>query len=193
MFPHAGNVVVFNPPKSAPPGLLRKGEDACKAILRNHFFQEITPKLYTNYFQYLYTNLNTFDEPEFYNHLVKDASDFTFKFKTFAQKFNLIDSLSQKSIVVWYENKSTGNKSFDLIEKLRNAGPSKGLFRKLQRFIVNVPYDEKNPNNMFNRIQRNNYIELIQGYWVQSDPILYKPGLGLLGNESDWISGSGVV
>jgi len=193
LFPNIGNVVVFNPPKQAPPGLLRKGEDACKAIIRNQSYQELTPRLYTDYFKYLYTNLNTFDEPEFYNHLVKDASDFTFQFRTFAQKFNLIDSMAQKSIVVWYENKNTGSNSFDLIEKLKYAGPSKNLIRKLQRFIVNVPYDEKNPNNMFNRIQKNNYIEPIHGYWIQSDSILYKPGLGLLGNESDWIIGNGVV
>ncbi|OGU81276.1 MAG: hypothetical protein A2455_05350 [Ignavibacteria bacterium RIFOXYC2_FULL_35_16] len=101
--------------------------------------------------------------------------------------------MAQKSIVVWYENKNTGSNSFDLIEKLKYAGPSKNLIRKLQRFIVNVPYDEKNPNNMFNRIQKNNYIEPIHGYWIQSDSILYKPGLGLLGNESDWIIGNGVV
>jgi len=193
LFPNIGNVVVFNLPKQAPPGLLRKGEDACKAIIRNQSYQELTPRLYTDYFKYLYTNLNTFDEPEFYNHLVKDASDFTFQFRTFAQKFNLIDSMAQKSIVVWYENKNTGSNSFDLIEKLKYAGPSKNLIRKLQRFIVNVPYDEKNPNNMFNRIQKNNYIEPIHGYWIQSDSILYKPGLGLLGNESDWIIGNGVV
>ncbi|HAB53892.1 MAG TPA: CRISPR-associated helicase/endonuclease Cas3, partial [Ignavibacteriales bacterium] len=93
LFPNIGNVVVFNPPKQAPPGLLRKGEDACKAIIRNQSYQELTPRLYTDYFKYLYTNLNTFDEPEFYNHLVKDASDFTFQFRTFAQKFNLIDSM----------------------------------------------------------------------------------------------------
>jgi len=193
LFPKPGNVVVFNPPKPSPPGLLRKGEDACKAIIRNQSYQELTPKLYTDYFKYLYTNLNTFDEPEFYNHLVKDASDFTFQFKTFAQRFNLIDSMAQKSIIVWYKNDNTGSNSFDLIERLKHAGPSKDLIRKLQRFIVNVPYDEKNPNNMFNRIQKNNYIELIHSYWVQNDPILYKPGLGLLGNESDWIIGSGVV
>ena len=29
-----GEVVVFDPPRSSPPGLLRKGEDTCRAMLR---------------------------------------------------------------------------------------------------------------------------------------------------------------
>jgi CRISPR-associated endonuclease/helicase Cas3 len=184
--PNLGNVMVFNPPSPSPAGLLRKGEDACKAIIRNQTYTDFTPALYLDYFKYFYSNLNTFDAPDFYNHLVKDASEFAFQFKTFSQDFYLIDSFCQKSIVVWYENKKTGSNSVKLVEQLRNAGPSKGLIRKLQRFIVNVPYDEKNPNNLLNKLLRYNYVEAIHGYWVQCDPFLYKPGLGLLGNDSDW-------
>lgn len=180
---NAGKVVVFVPPKSSPSGFLRKAEDAGKAIIRNHPNAEFTPRLYSEYFKYLYSNLNSFDEVDFYSHLVRDASSFDFQFRTFAEKFNMIDSTKQYSIIVWYESLKSGKSSLKLIDQLKYAGPSKDLLRKLQRYIVNVPI------YIFNNIKNANYVGDINGYWVQSDPSLYKPGLGLLGNESAWIHG----
>ncbi|HRN27904.1 MAG TPA: CRISPR-associated helicase Cas3' [Ignavibacteriaceae bacterium] len=182
-----GKVVVFVPPKPSPSGFLRKAEDAGKAIIRNHPDEEFTPSLYSEYFKYLYSNLNSFDEVDFYNHLVRDATTFDFQFRSFAEKFNMIDSTKQYSIIVWYESLKSGKSSLKLIDQLKYAGPSKELLRKLQRYIVNVPI------YIFNNIKNANYVEDINGYWVQSDPILYRPGIGLLGNESDWIIGDGVV
>jgi CRISPR-associated endonuclease/helicase Cas3 len=182
-----GKVIVFNPPKPAPVGMLRKGEDACKTIIRTQTVLELTPSLFTKYFQHFYVSLNGFDMPQFQEKLVREANEFKFQFRTLAQNFQMIDDTAQRSILVWYKSEKTRVDSQKLIDKLRFAGPSRGLSRKLQRFIVNVPI------HMFNRIQENHYVEEIHGYWVQSDPALYKPGLGLLGNESDWMYGSGVV
>ena len=181
-----GKVVVFNPPKAAPPGLLRKGEDACKSILRTNNIRELTPEIFAKYFQQFYPNLNDFDKPHFYEQLVKEANEFKFQFRTLAHDFQLIDDV-QKSIVVFYENKKNGTNSENFINELQFKGPSKQLGRKLQRFIVNMPI------HIFNRIQENNYIKEINGYYVQNDINLYKPGLGLLGNDTDWIYGNGVV
>lgn len=182
-----GKVVVFNPPKSAPVGMLRKGEDACKTILRTRSGLELAPTVFTEYFRYFYTSLNGFDKPGFHNRLVKEAGEFKFQFRTLAQDFQMIDDVAQRSIVVWYKNEKTGINSKVFIDKLRYGGTSREIIRKLQRFIVNVPL------HMFNRIQENDYIEEIHGYWIQKDENLYKPGLGLLGNESDWVYGSTVV
>lgn len=182
-----GKVVVFVPPKPSPSGFLRKAEDAGKAIIRNHPDEEFTPSLYSEYFKYLYSNLNSFDEVDFYSHLVRDASSFDFQFRSFAEKFNMIDSSKQFSIIVWYESPKSGKGSLKLIEQLKYAGASKDLLRKLQRYIVNVP------TACFNNIRNAGYVEDTNGYWVQKDPNLYKPGLGLLCNESDWIIGSDVI
>lgn len=176
-----GKVFVFIPPKPSPSGFLRKCEDAGKAILRNHQNAEFNPSLYSEYFKYLYTNLNSFDEVDFHSQMVRDADDFNFQFKTFAEKFNMIDDKKQYSIIVQYK------KSESLIEKLRFAGASKDLLRKLQRYIVNVPI------YCFNKINEARYVENINGYWVQSDPNLYEPGIGLRCNEDDWILGDGIV
>ena len=176
-----GKVVVFNSPKPAPEGLLRKGEDTCKSILRTSKSLNLTPSIYTKYFENFYRNINSFDEALFYERLVKDADEFIFQFRTFAQEFNMIDSSGQRSIVVWYKNSKTKTNSQDLINTLRFSGPSKTLSRKLQRFIVNVPL------RTFERILKMNYIEPIHDHWVQNDPSLYKPGLGLLADDNDWI------
>ncbi len=182
-----GKVIAFCPPKAAPIGTLRKGEDACKAIIRSQSVIALSPSLFTEYFEHFYSNLNGFDKPRFHERLVKESGEFSFQFRTLAQNFHLIDDAAQQSIVVWYQSKTTGKNSQELIECLRHAGPSKRTSRKLQRFIVNVP------QRMFDRIVRMGYIEQIHGYWVQKDQVLYKPGLGLLGNESDWVFGSDVV
>jgi CRISPR-associated endonuclease/helicase Cas3 len=113
--------------------------------------------------------------------LVNNTSDFDFQFKTYAEKFNMIDNKKKMSIIVKYKNSDI------LIDQLRHADASKDLLRKLQRYIVNVPI------YLFNKIREANYIEDVNGYWVQCDDNLYKPGIGLLANERDWIIGDGVV
>lgn len=176
-----GKVCVFIPPTPSPQGYLRKCEDAGKAILRNFKGTEFTPSLYSEYFKYLYSNLNSFDAADFHSHLVRDAGIFEFQFKEYAEKFNMIDDKKQMSIIVRYKNSTV------LIDQLKFAGASKELLRKLQRYIVNVPI------YTFNKIREANYIEEINGYWVQSDENLYKPGLGLMVNEKDWTYGDGVI
>lgn len=181
-----GKVIVFNPPKPSPKGFLRKCEDAGKTLLRNKTNLELIPSIYSEYYKYLYSNLITFDKVDFQHHILNSPADFHFSFKTFAQKFNMIDSTKQYSIIVWFESKKSGKSSKDLIEQLK-YNPTKELLRKLQRYIVNVP------ENIFINIKNANYVEDINGYWVQCDENLYKPGLGLLGNESDWVIGSNVI
>ncbi len=175
-----GRVVVFSPPKSAPTGLLRKGEDATRTILRQGFVEGLSPELFGRYFTAYYASLNELDKPRFKERLVDEAYDFKFQFRTFAKDFNLIDNESQRGIVVWYEAKN-GNSSLDLIERLRREGPNRYLLRKLQRFTVNVSASH------FRKIDQVGYVEEIHGYYVQSADGLYRPGLGLLTEEEDWV------
>lgn len=176
-----GKVFVFIPPTRSPIGFLRKCEEAGRAILRNFSDTEFKPSLYSEYFKYLYSNLNSFDEVDFNSHLVKNAKIFEFEFKTFAEKFNMIDNQKQMSIIIQYKE------SIQLIEQLRFNGATKELLKRLQRYIVNIPI------YFFNKINEIGYIENINGYWVQKDSNLYKPGLGLMVNETDWIEGNGVI
>jgi CRISPR-associated endonuclease/helicase Cas3 len=175
-----GKVVVFVPPRPAPPGLLRQMEYACREILRTNRVEHLSPELFTKYFKQFYARLNTVDKPQFYNRLVRDATSFEFQFRTLAQDFHLIEE-NQVSIVVWYENPKNGNDSRRLIEKLRYQGPNRELMRKLQRFLVNVHFRH------FEQIQRQGFVEEVAGYWVQNGDGLYKPGIGLQLDDTKWL------
>ncbi|MFH1856103.1 MAG: CRISPR-associated helicase Cas3' [Candidatus Omnitrophota bacterium] len=173
-----GKVVVFVPPKPAPVGLLRKGEDAAKGIIRGQTKLEMTPKLFKQYFKSFYGAVNDFDKPKFIERLVRGVPECAFQFRTFARNFKLIDDTVQRGIIIWYEGKSRN--SLELIDLLRRNGPEPWLLRKFQRFIVNVPLP------VFNKLAQGDYIEDIHGYWVQKASGLYKPGVGLLPDSGEW-------
>jgi len=179
-----GKVVVFEPPQSSPPGLLRKGEDSTKFLLRNEDVKDLHPEFFIKYFEHFYASVNNFDIPDFTNRLVYDAGEFKFQFRTFAQNFNLIDDKHQRGIVVWYKNEKTGKGSYELIDSLRKNGPSRKLTRKLQRFVVNVPL------HVFNKMRENGYVEEVSRYWVQSSSGIYTPGIGLITDDTQWIGES---
>lgn len=172
-----GKVIVFQPPKSAPKGLLRKGEDTTKEIFRT-CIRELTPALYAEYFKKFYASVNDFDKPKFYSRLVHEAEDFKFQFRTFAADVRLIDDTVQQGIIVWYKGKERN--SIELIDYLRRKGPERWITRKLQRFIVNVPL------SLFYKLRNGDYIEEVHGYWIQKSTGLYKPGLGLLSDSTKW-------
>jgi CRISPR-associated endonuclease/helicase Cas3 len=174
-----GEVIVFNPPKPAPPGLLRKGEDATKTLMSQRNINELTPELFDEYFKKFFGSVNDFDKPRFRERLVSEADEFKFQFRTFSEDFNLIDNATQKGIIIWFEGES-GN-SLDLIEELRRDGPSRRLLRKMQRFTVNVPV------RVFEKLRVMGYLEDVNGYFVQAADGLYKPGKGLIYQEEDWI------
>jgi CRISPR-associated endonuclease/helicase Cas3 len=178
-----GNVIVFVPPKPAPRGLLRKGEDACKEILRNHDVRELSPSMFQKYFRHFYSVLNDVDKPRFYDRLVRNAGEFEFQFRTLAQNFNLIEE-NQKSIVIWYENPKTGKSSHQLIDLLRKNGPDRWITRKLQRFLVNVHL------KLFDKIRELGFVEEVAGYWVQNSGGIYKPGIGLVTDDNAWLENS---
>lgn len=173
-----GKVIVFVPPKPAPPGLLRKGEDAAKGIIRGQTKLELTPELYNRYFKTFYESVNDFDKAKFLERLVQGVPDCAFQFRTFAQNFKMIDDTAQRGIIVWYEGKTRN--SFELIDQLRRNGPEPWLLRKLQCFIVNIPLP------VFDKLERGDYIEDIHGYWAQKASGLYKPGVGLLPDSAQW-------
>lgn len=172
-----GKVFVFDPPKPAPPGILRKGEQVGRMILSSdpEGCKKLLPQTFKKYFENYFSVLNSFDKQNIESLLVKNAADLNFQFRTAAQKFNLIDDKRQVSIVVWYEGEK--NKSKELIERLRYTGPYRELMRKLQRFTVSIP------ENIFNEVKGS--FEELHGIWCQKDDTLYDPVLGFVGYKGD--------
>jgi CRISPR-associated endonuclease/helicase Cas3 len=105
-----GKVVVFAPPKSAPIGLLRKGEDATKSLLRTRpdLVEALSPEAFKTYFETFYGKVNSFDIKGILALLAgPDAQKFQIQFRTAAQRFRLIDDSAQKSIVVWFRGRGS--------------------------------------------------------------------------------------
>ena len=168
---------VFEPPKPAPIGSLRKGEQAGTTILSvdPEGCKKLLPQTFKRYFELYFSSLNSFDKQDMHNLLVKNASEFSFQFRTAAQRFNLIDNQRQVSVVVWYDKDRKKIDSF--INKLRDTGPNRDLMRKLQRYTVSIP------ENVFAEVKLS--FEEVNGIWYQNADTLYDKDLGFVGYNGD--------
>ncbi len=84
-----GEVVVFVPPDPAPPGLLRKGEAACRSVLTGFSGNPLDRTLYDRYFQQLYYHCDL-DEQDIGRLLTVDGATLGVNFRTAAERFRLI-------------------------------------------------------------------------------------------------------
>lgn len=168
-----GQVFVFAPPNPAPPGLLRQGEYASRGILDGASKIELSPALYERYFKSFFSRVN-FDKAAFRDRLAKNASEFSFQFRTFASEFNLIDDSVYRPVVVMYKGSDT------LIDLFKRKGPDRWLMRKLQRYSVNVP--EKTVRKFLEQ----GTLEEICGIVFQKDQSLYQEGLGFIDESLEW-------
>ena len=174
-----GQVIVFSPPKSSPPGLLRKGEDAAKTLIRTKKMEDLSPDLFREYFEIYFDSLNDLDKPDFESRLKNEADEFKFQFRTFSRDFNLIDNTRQKPVIIWYKGRLRDSR--ELIGKLKRFGPNKSLLRQLQRFTVNIPHP------VWLKLIGLGYIEEVHGFSIQAGDGLYKPKLGLIWEEGEWM------
>ncbi len=174
-----GQVVVFAPPKPAPVGLLRKGEDATREMLRCFpaLVSELPPEAFRQYFQTFYRKVVSFDSKGIMSLLSKDAGQFQIQFRTAAAKFHLIDDAGQKPIIVWYSGERFS--SPELLESLKGLGPHRKLMRRLQRCTVTVP------ERAWKALRDQGVIEELSGpegpleLWAQCVPGLYDDVFGL--------------
>lgn len=168
-----GDVLVFNPPKPPPPGIMLKAEQAGKEMFRA--FPELAttlmPRAFRQYFSLYYGRLNSFDVQKIMELLVADAPQLNIQFRTAAMRFKLIDDKSQHGVIVRYRSERID--SNPLIDQLRYGGPNRKLMRQLQRFSVNV-YDKD-----LMQLRNNGLIENINGVWVQLSESAYHPVFGL--------------
>ena len=131
-----GEVIVFVPPKPAPPGHLRKAADTTVSLYTEHPDQPLTRALFLSYFQRFYTSVNSHDKHNIVGLLKPDGSgddQLKVQFRTAAWHFRLIDESGYRSILVRY------GESPGLIDRLQKKGPERWLMRKLQRYTVSLP------------------------------------------------------
>lgn len=128
-----GKVVVFVPPKSSPPGTLRRAEQTTVSLLSGSTSDPMARDLFTRYFEHFYVKADSLDKHGINDLLTRDARDLKIQFRTAADRFKLIDDVESQTILVWY------GESQALIGKLKKDGPERWLMRKLQRYSVNLP------------------------------------------------------
>lgn len=145
-----GKVIVFNAPRKAPMGILRKAADTTCSIFTTHQKDPLDYSLYEKYFSELYWKANSLDSKDIISLLSPDQIECGIYFRTAAKKFRMIDDTLQKTILVRY---GEGER---LINLLKSQGPDRRLMRKLQRYTVNVY------NNDFERLLRQGAIEEVQ-------------------------------
>jgi CRISPR-associated endonuclease/helicase Cas3 len=175
LLPAMGKVFYFASPKQAPPGLMRKGEQACREIIGTGGALEFDPQAFVNYFQLFFKKENNFETKKIIDKLKKNAVIGNMQFRTAAREFNLIDDKMQRQIIAIYpKQKSLIN---ELIAKLQFS-PSRETLRKLQRFAVSVPVND------FAELQRIGGIRLQSGIWVQAVDDLYDKHLGFVPKKS---------
>ena len=165
-----GQVVVFIPPKPAPPGLLRKGEDACRDVLHGHDRHSLERALFSLYFERLYHACDL-DEQRIADLLKVDGQTLAVNFRTAAEKFRLIRDEDSVPVIVRYSGE--GSEAEKWITTLSKEGPQRWLMRKLQRYTVNI-----HRRDAARLVDQGDIKETIPGLYVQVSDWLYHPDLG---------------
>ena len=129
-----GTVIVIRLEGSRLQGLMNKAASALSDLLNDTPDKEslTTPALLKKYFSKYFERINTFDKPETEEYLYKGTGNLQFRFATYARNFQLIDDKDSVSILVGYESGA------NLIERLKNEGPSRELLRELQQYSVTI-------------------------------------------------------
>ena len=176
--PAPGKVIVFNPPRKAPQGMLRKATDTTLTLVMMNVPDPASYDMFEKYFEELYWKANSLDKENIRDLLDpyhNDLGECSIYFRTAARKFTIIDDSMQKTIFVRY---GEGERLIDLLKSL---GPDRWLMRKLQRYSVNVyNYD-------FNELKRRGAVEEVHPQiFALSSNLDYSKDIGLLVEETPY-------
>jgi CRISPR-associated endonuclease/helicase Cas3 len=165
-----GEVYVFVPPESSPPGLLLKAEQATRELLALDAEPALSPEMFDRFSRLLLAKVNTWDKVNICR-LLTPGNKLEFRFREAADKFRLIDNEGLPMIVRWGD-------SPDLIERLDAGKPDRWLLRKLQRYTVNV-----HPDCLRRLLDQRDVRETLPGLYVQANDLIYDETFGFLGCE----------
>lgn len=163
-----GRVVVFQPPKPAPQGLLRKAEQAATALLAGRDEgNPLSRDAFRRYFEQFYAATDL--DGKKIGQLQKAGDGLEVQFRSTAEAFRLIDESGYRPVFVRY------GESPALIGQLERDGPERWLLRKLQRYTVNLP------ENQFQKLlARGDLREIQPGFFAQAADGLYLPDTGVV-------------
>lgn len=164
-----GSAYVFRLERSLPPGYLSRSSEAQKNLPKDSDW--LNPETMIRYFIQLYSRTDTFDKANIATHLYKPCD---FAFKTAAKEFKLINDNCQ-TIIVNYGD------SMELVQELRERGPSYGLIKRLNQYSVNMR--EKD----FEQLKGSGLVEeIVEGMYVLPDREQYNEKVGLV-TDNHWL------
>jgi len=132
-----GRVVVFVPPKPAPIGHLRRGEQATRSILAvTEERDRMRPAAFRRFFERFYAEASL-DRRAITPLLTDGARRLEFGFRTAAERFQMVADEGTATVLVPF------GRGAGLLAELRRStsraeGPDRWLLRALQRFTVSV-------------------------------------------------------
>lgn len=182
--PKQGQVFVFCPPKPAPNGLLRQGEDTTKELLYilNKQLNKgeidridlLEPKIQRRYFELLYEKGDR-DEKRICEKQTKNIRDFDVPFRSIANAFSFIENDTQAVIVPFVPDGKAESPVDQWLAQLEyGMGPHRRIYRKLQRYAVNLyPYQ-------IDKLQDESALTEQNDLLVLTNPNQYNTHLGLL-------------
>lgn len=174
-----GEVFVFVPPKSPPPGLLLMAEQATR-ILWSSLARGADPmgvERFVEYFRKFYGDARLDDKG--ICRLLRVGREADVSFRTAAERFRLIDEQEGATVFVRYKRDKNDEEIDRWLDILKKAGPERWLLRKLQRYGVTIY------RNDLQRLLEQGDVEPLggdcPGLYVQSanNDILYDKVLGI--------------
>lgn len=166
--PSGGRVVVFIPPKSAPPGHLRKGEQATRSMLASSDRDELLmPAGFRRYFELLY-RLSDLDEAGIVPLLTEGARRGEFPFRRVGRLFQMISEEGAATVLVPFGD------GMHLLRELERGGADRKVLRKLQRFGVTI-----HPRQLDRLVRDGGASEVVPGIHALTDASRYDDRLGL--------------
>ena len=97
-----GKVVLFVSPKRSPPGTLRRAEQTTISLMNGSDVDPIARECFTRYFEHFYVKADSLDKHGINDLLTRDVRELKIQFRTAAEKFQLIDDVESRALLVWY-------------------------------------------------------------------------------------------
>lgn len=172
-----GDVHVFVPETSPPPGILRQAADVARTLFSGRDIDPLAPDSFDRFFRQLYwlrgDRLDKHGIRKLLNH---DGSDraLAYAFRTAASRFRLIPDRDRVSVVVLWPPPDGDPEVTAAVRSIQHAGPNREAFRCLQRAVVGISRYHLGPLLEIGAVE-----ELHDRLYVQRDSSLYDPVLGL--------------
>jgi CRISPR-associated endonuclease/helicase Cas3 len=169
-----GRVVVFVPPKPAPIGHLRRGEQATRSILAvTEELDRMRPAAFRRFFERFYAD-GSLDRREITPLLADGARQLEFGFRTAAERFQMVADEGTATVLVPF------GRGAGLLAGLRRStghaeGPDRRLLRALQRFTVTV-----HRGHLLALQRAGALTEVLPDVFALDEPDRYDDRLGLL-------------